>query len=279
MKTVQHNVICICGNESLDSVFLFKKPPVHERTFTLAEGCQYLREIVRCNRCRHFLSIHDFDTSSLYLEDYVNANYCDEGGIRETFERINSLDPSKSDNCGRVAKVLEFSVAHFAQSGFRDYPMEILDVGSGLCVFLHKMKTAGWNCTAVDPDIRNINHAREVVGVKGIHGNFNDIIYNNRFDVVTFNKVLEHIENPVRFLTKARECIKPGGFLYVEVPDGEVAVSYGYDREEFTIDHVHVYSAASLAINIEKSGFQLICMERTREPSGKFTLRAFFKLK
>ena len=48
-----------------------------------------------------------------------------------------------------------------------------LDVGSGLCVFLHglRRRTAG-ECTALDPDPRAAAHARETVGVAAVAGDF-----------------------------------------------------------------------------------------------------------
>jgi hypothetical protein len=78
-------------------------------------------------------------------------------------------------------------------------------------------------------------------------------------------------------LRRARGCLAPGGFVYVEVPDGEAAADAGADREEFFVDHWHVFSPASLALLARQAGFRTIALERLREPSGKFTLRAFLE--
>jgi len=79
----------------------------------------------------------------------------------------------------------------------------------------------------------------------------------------------------VAMLAKASAHVKPGGFVYVEVPDGEAAVIDGPGREEFFIDHWHVFSVASLALLVAQAGFAVRVLERLREPSGKYTLRAF----
>ena len=98
-----------------------------------------------------------------------------------------------------------------------------------------------------------------------------------KYDSISFNKVLEHVKAPAAMLSRAAEFLKPGGFVYVEVPDGECAASdtEGFGREEFFIEHHHVFSAASAALLISRAGFNLISIERLREPSGKYTLRLF----
>ena len=218
--------------------------------------------------------MHNLDDSSLYAGEYVDATYGEAAALRRNFDRINALDPARSDDVGRVQRVLTFAQAHLTPHPAED-PPKILDVGSGLCVFLHQMKAAGWDCTALDPDARAVQHAQEMVGVKAVCGDFMAAHALGLFDVISFNKVLEHIKDPVAMLAKATEFLKPSGFVYAEVPDGEMAAPEGAHREEFFIDHWHVFSAASLALLAQRSQFSLVALERLREPSTKYTLRAF----
>ena len=69
--------------------------------------------------------------------------------------------------------------------------------------------------------------------------------------------------------------LNENGFIYVEVPDGEVAYLDGREREEFAIDHHHIFSLTSLSILATQAGFSVRLIERLREPSTKYTLRAF----
>ncbi len=93
---------------------------------------------------------------------------------------------------------------------------------------------------------------------------------------MTFNKVLEHVADPVAMLARARAFHgRADGVVYVEVPDGEAAAAEGPGREEFFIEHLHVFSAASLALLAVRAGFSLVRLERVREPSTKYTLAAF----
>src|SRR2546423_13932904 len=101
------------------------------------------------------------DTAGLYSGAYVDSTYGDLEGVKRTFERIAALPEHRSDNAGRVKRIHEYAAPQFRALG---RPPRILDVGSGLCVFLHRMKQAGWGCTALDPDARACPHARTVLG-------------------------------------------------------------------------------------------------------------------
>lgn len=265
---------CPCEGKYFSNWFTYDTPPCGEVTFGFSEGQSYERKIYQCTVCKHFLSIHGMDTTDLYTDDYVSSNYEDLDGLRRSFERVIGLEPSLSDNEGRILRVSKFGEENLAD---RSNPPTILDVGSGLCVFLHGMKKIGWNCTALDPDMRSIVHARDFVGVRAIHGDFMEAEDLGSYDAVTFNKVLEHVDDPILMLEKARGLLDEGGFVYFEVPDGEAAGEVSPLREEFFIDHPHIFSAASLTLMSSRSGFKLSKFERLKEPSGKFTLWAFLK--
>jgi 2-polyprenyl-3-methyl-5-hydroxy-6-metoxy-1,4-benzoquinol methylase len=274
MERVENKLQCLCGSRSLTTIFTYNSPPKDEIRFDFSSSGQYKREVLRCDDCGHFISVHNMNDSALYSGDYTNSNYGEEE-MMNIFNRIISLDPAESDNTSRVQRVLDYATSHFHESSLNGGYPSILDVGSGLCVFLYSMKKAKWDCTAIDSDPRSIKHAIEVVGVKGVCGNFLALNELGKFNVITFNKVLEHVKSPVEMLTKAGNYLDSNGFIYIEVPDGEAAVKEGSEREEFTIDHPHVYSAASLSLLIYRSGLVLQRIERLREPSSKYTLRAF----
>ena len=162
-------------------------------------------------------------------------------------------------------------------SATRKSSLTILDIGSGLGVFPYAIKKVGWNCTALDPDVRSVRHAREIVGVEAIHGDFMEVQDIGQFDIITFNKVLEHIVDPIAMLTKSSRHLLSTGFVYIEVPDGESAVVDGSEREEFFIDHFHIFSLTSLSLLSTYANFSVQTIERIREPSGKYTLRAFLQ--
>lgn len=260
---------CICTAPQQDRLHTYAEPPTGEVKFERIGTGAYLRDLLRCRTCGHVVSQHGMDLSALYSKEYVDSNYGDLDGIKRTFDRINGLSSDKSDNVGRTRRIVEWA-------GPSARRRTILDVGSGLCVFLHRMKEAGWDGTALDPDPRSIQHARENVGVRGVCGDFMKLEDLGQFDAISFNKVLEHLEDPIAMLARARRFLRQDGFVYVELPDAD-AWSEGPGREEFFIDHFHVFSMASIVLLAERAGFHVATIERLREPSTKFTLRAFVR--
>jgi SAM-dependent methyltransferase len=265
-------VHCMCGVDRFESIHTYFEPPPGEVRFEQSERKSYRRELLRCRACRHVVSLHGMDERALYAGEYVDATYGDAEGLRRNFERIVSLPAERSDNHGRVERVDAFCRTRFGGAEGR-----ILDVGSGLCVFLHAMKERGWTCTALDPDHRAVRHAIENVGVNGIVGGFETAPTGEPYDVITFNKVLEHVADPIAMLSRATQRISPRGIVYIELPDADGAWSEGPAREEFFIDHLHVFTMSSTCLLAEKAGFRVLFAERIREPSSKFTIRAFLE--
>jgi hypothetical protein len=259
---------CMCGGDRFRTEHTYFAPPPGEVRFASAPPDSYRREIYRCTLCNHYISVFAL-ANDFYQGEYVDATYGDATGMRRTYDKIMALPADRSDNTRRVARVNEY--------GERNLPADarsVLDVGSGLCVFLARMRLAGWQCTALDPDERAAHHAREVAGVDAICGSL-PLAEDRRYDV-TFNKVLEHVEDPITLLAHSRALVHDHGFVYIELPDGEAAArEEGFGREEFFVEHFHVFSFASLGLLAERAGFEARVVERLREPSNKFTLRAF----
>ena len=270
---VAQNVCCYCCGGEVSNIFTYHEPPKGETRFIFSNE-NYFREVVQCNKCGHFMSVHAMNDAGLYGHDYVESTYGG-GHLIRAFEKVINLDHSESDNIGRCDRIIEFAEQQKVISHKKNNSPTILDVGSGLCVFLHEMRKRGWTGTALDPDPRAVAHAEDVVQVDAVCGDFFNIESVGVFDIVTFNKVLEHVRDPIAMLSKSKNYLADNGFVYIELPDGECASIAGAGREEFYVEHHHVFSLMSLAKVASKSGFIVRSIERLQEPSTKYTLRAF----
>jgi SAM-dependent methyltransferase len=260
----------LCGGKEHELVFRYAERPERETDFGIPPE-QYEREFWRCERCGLMTGVMDLDPVELYEGAYVDATYSAKG-VAETFERIMSLPPERSDNVQRVRRIEE----ELGRGGGRT----LLDVGSGLGVFPARMKEAGWRCTALDPDPRAADHLRDEVGVEAVCADFMEAEDLGSFSLITLNKVLEHVPDPVRMLDRSRRFLASDGVVYVELPDGEAAAADpdGPDREEFFIEHLWAFSPRSLELLAQRARFAADRVERIREPSGKYTLFAFLRL-
>lgn len=253
---------CPCTPGAFTPGFSYDSPPAGETAFALGAS-RYARRYDVCSICGHWFGRHDLDLSALYDRDYVDATYGGPAGMRARFEKIMALPPATSDNRARASRVSEFAGT----------PGRLLDVGAGLGVFPAAMTAAGWRAWALEPDPRTRDHLA-TIGLAGVGGTLDDVAASGPFDAISFNKVLEHVEDPVNMLVQAAPLLAPGGFVYVEVPDAVAAID-GPGREEFFVEHHHVFSPASLAMTCERAGFAVRRLEALREPSGKFTVFAF----
>ncbi len=99
-----------------------------------------------------------------------------------------------------------------------------------------------------------------------------------RYNFITMNKIIEHIENPKSFLLKFYNLLRNPGYLYIEVPSIKALKSkIGKKSEEFFIEHFHVFSKKSLKILLRDINLKIVYIKDIKENSGKYTLIALAK--
>lgn len=247
--------------------FAYDAPPAGETAFDITSE-RYQRSFARCSRCGLLVAdLGELDLPELYAGPYVDATYSGKG-ITATFDRIMALPPERSDNAGRVARLVAW---------LGERRGKVLDVGSGLAVFPARLRREGFaDVVALDPDARAVEHARTHAGVEAVLGDFMAADGLGRFQTVSFNRVLEHVADPVAMLARTHRHLQPDGVVYLELPDGEAAARdpEGQEREEFFIEHLFVFGPASLSLLARRAGFDVERLERLREPSGKYTVCA-----
>jgi len=232
---MEPSLFCPCGENSCDIPLEYTSKPDGETAFPF-DG-EYWRQYKRCLLCGHFFSSHSICLDNLYDGMYSDATY---GADRESvFQRIMNLPANQSDNAERCRRINSFFKSYRKVIDHRK--TTLLDIGSGLGVFPARMHMNGWEVTALDPDAKAIDHIKKRVGCECIHGDFMDqtITQIGKYDLITFNKVLEHVERPTEMLKRGKELLNEKGVVYIEVPDGENAIIESKNREEFYIEHHH----------------------------------------
>jgi len=122
-------------------------------------------------------------------------------------------------------------IGHNHQQFFIHFPQNVkgrlLDVGCGDGVFLREAQKHGFEVWGIDFDSKSINTAKKSLGVDTLFAmsleEFYEYAKKNSltFDVITFFEVLEHQDNPKRFLEMVRDLLKPGGYIAGSVPNRE----------------------------------------------------------
>lgn len=268
------NPCILCGELDARHCITIRKKPDCETDYGIPAQ-RYMRSVFQCNHCGVFLNDHCLLQGSFYQGDYNESTYAEGWGTR--YEYIMSLPFEKSDNKQRVARIHAF----LEMNARKPHQTNVLDIGSGLGVFSAEMLKYGYVAHVVDPDPKSVNHALGVVGVnKAWQGSvleMDSCVFEQKFDFISLNKVLEHVPNPLPALRSLHTLLADNGFAYVELPDGEAAAQSEEIavRQEFCIEHLTVFGPVSMGWFVEEAGFKMLEMQRIHEPSGKFSIYAF----
>ena len=98
----------------------------------------------------------------------------------------------------------------------------VLDVGAGSGEFAYLMRWLGKTVTGIEPNVDYAAYCRDELGLDVRTSHLApDLFLPGQFDLIRMNHVLEHLNNPVKYLAEIASWLAPGGLLYVEVPNIE----------------------------------------------------------
>ncbi len=197
-----------------------------------------------CRGCRHrFL---DPMPSFADLAPYYGAGY----NCYQPDSDRSSNRPGENTSAGMLR---HFSI----EAGTR-----VLDFGCGAGDFLSAARELGADCFGIEPGSEAVAAARSG-GIDVFHGTLDDYLAlgeGRRFDLITANHVLEHVEDPVATLRELGGLLTPAGRLWVSVPNAESWGSRLLGPRWHSADlprHVHHFSTSSLTRCFEQAGLGL----------------------
>ena len=139
----------------------------------------------------------------------------------------------------------------------------VIEIGCGGCVLLEKLDKLGYFVKGVDPSpIATLKGKEKNITV--VKEFFPTPLLNEKADLIFHVDVLEHIEDPVLFLSEQKLALTDDGILIVNVPDctesiikGDISIATHQHLNSFTVNSLrNVIREAGLGVlNIEKSGF------------------------
>jgi SAM-dependent methyltransferase len=143
-----------------------------------------------------------------------------------------------------------------------------LDIGCGSGLFLSVLRQFGWSVQGVELSSAAAQFAKEKLGINVFAGELVDARFApNSFDFVSLNHSLEHLPEPLELLREVRRILKPGGRLYVGVPN-VASVSRRISKEYWlhwdVPRHLFGFSPQTLERILIAAGFQEIDMSTIR---------------
>lgn len=202
---------------------------------------------VRCTECALvflFPRPTPSELAGLYEKAYLDE-YKGDGGI--DLGRIAAARVAANEE--RVAFV----------NGLRR-PGRLLEVGCAAGYFLEAARRQGWECTGVETSETAARFARDSYGLSVKHGPIEEAgLRDCAYDVVALLHALEHLPDPARTLREVRRVLRPGGLLYVEVPNlatPDAAIrKASRDRVLLAPFHLFAFAPATISRFLAQAGF------------------------
>lgn len=273
----KHEFKCaLCGCLHAKEILRIHKPDRFEQSVGIKPN-GYSRSWVECTQCGGATNLLPAESAALlatlrgayYEVDFLGSD------ITQKYHHVMSMPASQSDNVGRVTRITEF-VRRWSGKAAR---LRVMDIGAGTGVFLSRLvdQTNGeWQYLGIEPDPRAASHLLQLKKFSVIADLYQGQAELRGFNLVTLNKVLEHIEEPSPFLGKVALSLDPNdGLLYVEVPDKLTTQLRSSQDNILGALHCHLYDPSSLTHLLNCAGLELLQLGRIAEPSGKLSVYAF----
>ncbi len=146
------------------------------------------------------------------------------------------------------------------------WPCKILDIGASSGTFMSEANLIGFEAYGVEPSTEGFN-ACKAKNLKIKQSGAETLPFpDNIFDIVHSNHVFEHLENPANAINEAYRVTKPGGIVFIEVPNQLDNIQFFRDRilkripirsrNIRSIHHLFFFSKRTLRKLLEDAGYK-----------------------
>jgi SAM-dependent methyltransferase len=147
----------------------------------------------------------------------------------------------------------------------------IVDIGAGSGLFLKTARDKGWKVSAVEFNQKSIENIKKL-GIEVFNKPLEEGIYlPDSVDVVTIWEVLEHVNYPNEFIKEIRNILKPGGYLFVCVPNINALVTRILHEKSGTFGgftHVNFFSIDTLSKLLQNHKFDVLISDNAISELG-----------
>ncbi len=137
------------------------------------------------------------------------------------------------------------------------------EIGAGFGIFLEELRKLWPDCRSIA--IEPSHEMAQICADKGLpvlETMFEDLaVTENDFDLLTTFELVEHLQNPFEFFSKARSCLRPGGALFFTTLSG-----FGLDIQLLGKDsksvspphHLNFFNPKSIELLLKRCGFEQV---------------------
>lgn len=199
----------LCKN---DAVLVHKDYPGYQEPETY--------DIFHCSYCNTSFSTPRIDARFLY--DTIYKNGCFVPGYDRYWNYLKLIKSFKNPLAYLASEEeMYFSVQKNLERLSELKKEKILEVGSGLGYLTFALQTAGYNVKGLDISQTAVDMATNEFGDFYIHSDISDFSKSNSgsIDIVILTEVIEHINEPLKFIEQILLLLKPGGHIIITTPN------------------------------------------------------------
>jgi SAM-dependent methyltransferase len=191
-----------------------------------------------------------------WTKDGYNYFYASEYDQYYRFDEDKATEKEKRKAKVVWERLVQYTPAHFATA---------LDIGCGLGWCLHTIQQASpeTSIAGIEPSDTCSEHFVNQIGGELVARDVDSDWYlanRERFDLIIFRHVLEHLLDPVAVLEKVAQTMSPEGVLYIAVPDmmhpdGSLSDFW------YRCVHTYYYSKPTLRRIAARAGLQPVAIQ------------------
>lgn len=140
----------------------------------------------------------------------------------------------------------------------------LLDVGAGTGAFVHYMRQHAWQVTGLEPDEAARKVALETFRINLLPPDHLWALPADSIDVITLWHVLEHVHRLHDYMRQLKTLLKPGGLLFIAVPNytSADAAIYGEHWAAYDVPrHLYHFSPKAMQQLVRQHGMRIQNMQ------------------
>ncbi|TVR16982.1 MAG: class I SAM-dependent methyltransferase [Planctomycetota bacterium] len=229
-------------------------------------GCISLRRMSMINECP-WCGGNDLVVN----QNRWRCNNCHSIGYVEmpSPERLSNIYAEYGDSDRNASLAMGGTTPNIARSllnaaGWRAGDGPVLEIGAGMGVMTKTMAEMGAEVTVIEPYCSTDFLA---MGARHHYRDVSEIPLEQSYSWIIVIEVIEHVFDPVAFLSQLGSRLLPGGKILLTTPN---AAGSRAKREGFTwsqimnLTHLNLFSPHSLAVAARQAGFESV--HRIRKP-------------
>jgi len=218
------------------------------------------KALVVCERDRHkkpLRNVINMESGLIYVDPvpFKNTEEFYKNEYRKSYKGVHEPKPKHIYRAGKNAIERLDKIKHILHPSSK-----ILDAGSSSGEFVYLAKKQGHRAFGLEANIPYAEFSIKSLEIEVTNAAFSQYKGGNDFDCITLFHVLEHLEYPLRDLTHLSQCLKPGGFIVIEVPN--IAYNNMALHHKWHPGHLYSFTATTLNALFETLGFTALeCIE------------------